>query len=100
MIIKITTSLQKEIEVSISNSCYDRCESYINEYRLYLADCNINNDDDFKQAHINAGRTRTKLHNYLLALYDLGFMTLYENAELRRYYSDRITTLYELWIEG
>ena len=87
------------LKVSISDACYERCESYINEYRRYLMDCNVFNDDDFNHAHIEAGKIRSKLYSYLLALYDLGHMSYFDNAELRKHYGDRITVMYELWLE-
>ena len=100
MIINVFTSTRETIKISISDSCYERCESYINEYERYLSDCDLNNDDDLNNATIESGKIRGRVTAYLLALYDLGIMSYYDNAELRRYYSDKITILYESWIEG
>lgn len=100
MIINVFTTTHETVKISIPDSSYERCESYIDEYKRYLSDCDINSNDDLNNATIESGKIRGRVTAYLLALYDLGVMSIVENAELRRYYSDRITILYELWIEG
>ena len=100
MIINVFTSTHENVKISIPDSCYERCESYINEYRLYLLDCDINENEDLNNATIESGKIRGRVTAYLLALYDLGVMSYFENAELRKYYSDRISVMYELWTEG
>lgn len=99
MIINTFTLYEGTTKISIPDSCYERCENYIEEFKRYLSESNLYNTEDFNKAHIEAGKIRGKIHAYLLALYDLNIMPILDNEKLRRYYSDRITNLYELWIE-
>ena len=100
MIKQILTRNGEKIKVSISDSCNERCENFIDEYKRYIENRDVNNDDDLNNATIESGKIRSKVNAYLLALYDLGVMSYYDNAELRNHYSNMITTIYEIWIEG
>ena len=76
-----------------------RCEEILNHYRLYLKDCDINNDEDFERAPKEAGITRARINSYLLALSDADIITEYTMTQAMEICSTAITTMYDLWLD-